>query len=807
MDALLKDLRFAFRSLWKSPGFTLVAVLTLALGIGANTAIFSLVNAVLLRPLPYPEPNRLLFINEAQPQLANDAGFSVPDAEDVERQAHSFENFGWYFSTGSVYGHEGRGERIRITYTSHGVLPALGVHPILGNAFSAADDVAGAGHTALITYSFWQSRFASDPNVVGRAITIDGRPFTVAGVLPSSFWFPRGGAVWLPSGAWPYPRVRADHWGMYGIARLRPGVTIQAARAELDAIASRLKQQYPASNALVTFVAAPLYNRIVGQTRTALLVLLSAVGFVLLIACVNVANLLLARATARQREMAIRHALGASLGRIVRQLLTESILLSLIGGAAGLLLARATFGLILSMGGDRLPRTGAALDSTVLWFTLGISVLAGTIFGLLPALRSAQPSPVADLRDGGTFTGGRRHTRLRVALMFAEVTLSVVLLVAAGLLIKSFSLLRGVDPGFNPHKLLLVGISLPHGSYHSDIDKLVFSRRAIEQVATIPGVKSVGVARSLPLDGDDWGTWFWVEGEARPAPGHFPLVYMAWVSPRYFQTLDVPLLAGRYFSEADNQQSEKVAIINETFARRHWPHQDPIGKHVYFPLGNPATRTVVGVVGSIKNDGLNAAPHEQLFIPYAQPVDAFHSPIIPFEALLCRTEVAPLSLAEAVKQKLHEVDPGVAVSSINTMDEELDDSVSNRRFSMLLLGLFSALALLLAAVGIYGVISFSVSQRTHEIGIRMALGAQAGVVQWMVVRSALQTVILAIVAGVAVSLAVARGLSSLLFGVHNGDPEVLTLVTAVLIGVGLLAAFLPARRAAKVDPMTALRCE
>jgi putative ABC transport system permease protein len=807
MDTVLNDLRFALRSLVKGPGFTLIAVLTLALGIGANSAIFSLVNAVLLRPLSYPEPDRVLFLNESQPQLTTDSGFSYPDAEDLERQAHAFENLGWYFSTGSVFGHEGHAEQVRITFASHGVLRALRVSPILGGLPTTGDDVAGAGHTALLTYSFWQSHFAGDPKVVGRGITIDGKPFTVAGVLPETFWFQRSGAIWLPMGAWPYPRVRQDHWSMYVIARLKPGVTIPMARAELEAIASRLKQQYPATNALVTFRAVPLYDRVVGQVRTALVVLLSAVGFVLLIACVNVANLLLARATARQREMAIRQAMGASLARIVRQLLTESILLAIIGGAAGLLLARATFGMILRLGGDRLPRTGASIDSTVLWFTLAVSLLAGIVFGLLPALRSAQSAAASDLRDGGTYSSGRRHARLRVTLMFAEVALSVVLLVVAGLLIKSFSLLRGVDPGFNSHQLLLMGVSLPHGSYHSDIDKLIFSRRAIEQVAAIPGVQSVSVARSLPTEGDDWGTWFWAEGEPRPAEGHFPLVYMAWVSPAYFQTLEVPLLAGRNFTEADNQESEPVAIVNETFARHHWPHENPIGKHVYFPLGKPGARTVVGVVGSFKNDGLIVAPHDQLFIPYAQPTNAFGSPIIPFETLLVRTEVAPLSVAELVKHKLQGVDPAVAISSIQTMDDVLDDVVSDRRFSMLLLGLFSGLALLLAAVGIYGVISFSVSQRTHEIGIRMALGARTGLVQWMVVRTALETVVLAIAAGAAASLIVSRALSSLLFGVRSSDPEVFAVVTATLIAVGLLAAFIPARRAAKVDPMTALRRE
>ena len=807
MHTLLSDVRYGIRMLWKSPGFTAVAVITLALGIGANTAIFSLVNTVLLRPLPYSQPDRLLFLSEYQPSTGQE-GFSIPDIEDVERQATSFQQAGWYFSTRSVYGHPGGSERVEVTYATHGLLPALEVTPFLGKGFTAADDEQGAGHTAVVSYAFWQNRLGKDDQVLGRTVTVDGKNFTVVGVLPKNFWFSRGGEVWLPLGAWPYERPRDDHWSMYGVARLKPGVTRAAAQAELDSIARQLKQQYPESNALITMRAAPYYDELVGNIRPALLLLLAAVGFVLLIACVNVANLLLAQGTVRQREVAIRTALGAPVIRIVRQLLTESVLLSLIGGAAALALASWASDFILRLSAYRLPRSGPILDYSVLWFTFGISLLAGMGFGLLPALRAARQQDGLDLREGRTYTAGAGHSRTRSVLMLAEVALSVVLLVAAGLLIKSFARLRGVDPGFDPHHLLTVSISIPHGNYTTDAAKVRFEQRALQEVAAVPGVKSAAVTRALPIYGDDWSMWYWAEGQAKPAEGTYPLTYVTPISPDYFATLKVRLLAGRSFSAGDTSSSLPVVIVDETFARDHWPHQNPIGQHVNFPLVTPAAREVVGLAAPIKNTRLYGGTHEQIYIPYTQPF-RFHGKeaVVSWITLLCRTAVPPLAVGDIVKRKLQEVDPSVAVVQVATMEQQLNDSISDRQFSTLLLGLFSGLALLLAAVGIYGVISFSVSQRRHEIGLRMALGAQLAQVQWMVVRSALRTVVAGLAIGGLLSFLSLRLISSLLFGVHNGDPEVLLLVAIILLAVALLAAFFPARRAAKVDPLEALRYE
>lgn len=807
MHSVLNDIRYGVRMLWKSPGFTAVAVITLALGIGANTAIFSLVNAVLLRPLPYPQADQLLFLSEYQPATGRE-GFSIPDIEDVEREATTFQNAGWYFSTQSVYGQPSGAERVQVTYTTHGLFPTLGVQPFLGKGFTSADDQAGSGHTAVVSYAFWKDRLGTDAHVLGRNITVDGRDFTIVGVLQQSFWFRGGGDVWLPLGAWPYERPRDDHWSIYGVARLKPGRSRQAAEAELDSIARQLQREYPFSNAQITMHAAPYYEELVGAVRPALLLLLAAVGFVLLIACVNVANLLLAQATVRQREVAIRTALGAPVNRIVRQLLTESVLLALSGGGAALAIAFWSSDLILHLGGYRLPRTGPAIDLSVLWFTSGISVLAGIGFGLFPALRAARQTPALDLREGRTYTAGPGRTRVRAVLMLSEVALSVVLLIAAGLLIKSFARLRGVDPGFDPHHLLTISISIPHGRYGSEAAKLRFQERALQQVSELPSVQSAAVTRALPIYADDWSMWFWAEGETQPAAGQYPMTYMTPISPDYFSTLKVTLLAGRSFSESDTDSALPVAIVDETFARKYWPRENPVGKHIYFPEVTPGVRTVVGVAAAIKNDRLQSSPQVQVYIPYGQPF-RFHGKeaVVPWITLLCRTTVPPLTIGDVVKRKLQEIDSGVAVTHISTMAELLNDSISDRHFSTLLLSLFSGLALLLAAVGIYGVISFSVSQRTHEIGLRMALGARLGQVQWMVVRSALRTVVGGIAIGAVISLFSLRLITSLLFGVHSGDPEVLAFVAVVLLIVGVLAAFFPARRAAKVDPLEALHYE
>jgi putative ABC transport system permease protein len=787
----------------KTPGFTAVAIIALALGIGANTAIFSVVNAVLLRQLPYQEPERLVLLAQKTPQRPQ-TGFSIPDLFDFKEQNQSFAQCAGFYSELVNLGSPQGTELLPVSYVNADFFAALGTQPSVGRAFLSKDDYAGASQVAVISHEVWQKQFGGSQNVIGQKVTLDGRPFEIIGVMPRGFQFYEPIDVWLPMGLWPYSRERDNHWALYAVARLKPGVTIHAAQAEMDGIASQLSQQYPESNTDRGAALFPLHDEMVGEIRPALQLLLAAVGFVLLIACANVANLLLARSSVRQKEIAIRAALGAGRWRIVRQLLTESLLLAALGGALGVLLAFWATDLVMAVGGADIPRLAeVSIDRSVLGFSLAVTMLAGVGFGLVPALQATKLELTTALKESSRVGGGARGRRLRDALVIGEVALALVLLIGAGLLIKSLSVLRGVNPGYEPGQVLTVGLSLPRATYHDDFDRARFAQQVVERVSAIPGAEQVASSYPLPVYGMAWGMSYWAEGEPQPAAGQAPPCQTATVSPGFFSTLRIPLLQGRDFNESDRRESQGVIVIDETLARRHWPNESPLGKRLTVTGDRP--RTIVGVVGAVRNWGLNEAPRPQIYLPHLQPLDV--TSFVPFMYLSVRTRVAPLSLAATVKSKIEEVDRDVAISEMKTMDELLDQSVAQRKFSTLLMELFSALALVLAAVGIYGVMSYSVTQRTQEIGIRMALGAQTKDVLRMVIGHGMTMVLIGVGIGLAGALAVTRIMSNLLYGVSATDPLTFVSVSLLLASVALVACLVPARRAMKVDPMEALRYE
>jgi putative ABC transport system permease protein len=805
MRTLLQDLRFGLRVLFKSPGFTAVAVIVLALGIGANTAIFSVANAVLLRPLPYREPERLVILSQKTPQRAQ-SGFSVPDLLDFREQNRSFEQCAGFYNELINLGSPRGTQQLPISYVNSDFFAALGVQPSLGRAFSEEEDRRGANPVVVISNRVWREQFGGAPDIVGRKVTLDGRPFDVVGVMPAGFHFYERIDLWLPLRQWPYSPGRSNHWALYAVARLKPGVTIRAAQAEMDAIAGRLSQEYPETNTDVGAALFPLHEELVGDMRPSLQLLLAAVGLVLLIACANVANLLLARASARQKEIAIRTALGAGRLRVARQLLTESMLLALLGGGLGVLLAFWGVELVTGLGGADIPRLaepGAlGIDRYVLGFSLAVSVLAGLGFGLAPALQASRPELTAVLKEGGR-TQGRSRGRLRNALVVGEVALALVLLVGTGLLIKSLVLLRGVNPGYNPEQVLTVGLSLPRATYKDDSDRARFAQQVLERVRALPGVRVAASSYPLPVYGMAWGMNYWPEGEPQPAPGHEPTCQTASVSPGFFSALQIPLMQGRDFDDGDSRDAAGVIVVDETLARRHWPNESPIGKHLTVIGDHP--RTVVGVVGSVRNWGLREGPRPQIYIPHTQRLEGTN--LVPFVYLSVRTQGRPDAVAAAVRGKVEEVDRDVAVSEVRPMDELLDRSVGQQRFAVFLMQLFAGLALVLAAVGLYGVISYAVTQRTREIGIRVALGAQPRDVLRMIVGQGMLLTLAGVALGLAGAFALTRLMSSMLYGVSTTDPAIYAGVAALLALVALIACYVPARRATKVDPLAALRYE
>ena len=814
MGTLLNDLRYGWRQLAKHPGFTAVAIITLALGIGATTAIFSVVNGVLLKPLPYPNPGRVMILHGVTRKFSS-MSVSYPNFLDWQRMNRSFTDLAAYRWDSFNLAVPTGAEVVSARMVSAGFFHILGVPPMLGRGFSASDDHLGAARTMVLTYNFWQKHFGGKSSVIGKPVTLGGTSYEVIGVLPKSFWFLGANDVFVPIGV--YDRLWTHHRdmnpGLRVVGRLKTGITQGQAQADMTAVAARLARQYPKEDAGVGIGMSTVLGQSVGDARGTLWLLLGAVCFVLLIACVNVANLLLSRGASRQREMATRAALGANARRVVRQLLTESILLGLLGGGLGVLLASLGTKLLLSYVPGDLPRSeGVGVDFRVLLFVVAVSVITGVIFGLAPALRSAKPDLQNALKEGSRGSTGGHH-RLQRVLVIAEVGLALVLLIGAGLTLKSIWYLDSVNTGFNPDHALSFAVSLPPARYAGANNNRTFYKDLLVRLRALPGVAAAGATDDMPMSGSDSEIFFYVEGRPKPETQYLPDTMMYLVTPGYIRAMGISLLRGRFFTDQDDLSSQPVVVIDDVFARAMFPNQNPIGQHIIIPFpGVDAPREIVGMVHHIKHFGPAGLKGWQvqndLYMPVVQIPDAFYKSLGVLNlTLVVRTAVDPRSMTTAVTRAVHSIDNGVAVNAVQTVDEMERASLAAQRFTMILMGIFAALALVLAAIGIYGVISYSVSRRTHEIGIRMALGAERRDVLLWVTRQGMTLALCGVGAGVIAGLALTRLMSSLLYGVRPADPATFVVVSLVLTGVALVACYVPARRATKIDPMEALRYE
>jgi predicted permease len=804
---LLHDLRYAARLQRKNPAFTIIAIIALALGIGANTAIFSVVNTVLLRPLPYKDPERLVMVWED----ASRHGYprDTPAAAnfvDWRDQSQNFEGMAAIADESFNLTGSGDPERLEGRRVSANMFPLLGVEPQLGRVFTAAEDQPGAQRVVILSYPLWQRRFGGDPAIVGQSLTLNGESHVVIGVMPARFQFPSSDdQAWVPIALTQQDAGNRNRHYLQVLGRLKPGVSLAQAQSEMSTIATRLQQQYPQSNAELGAVVQPLQEHLVGDIKPALLVLLGAVGLVLLIACANVANLLLARAAVRQKEIAVRVALGAKRSRLIRQFLTESVLLSTSGGLVGLAIAYGGLFLLKAFIPENISQArDISIDLKVLAFTFLVSVATGLIFGLAPAIQAARFNQIDTLKEGGrdAATGGSGQ-RLRGLLVTAEVAISLVLLIGAGLLINSFLRLRNVDPGFRTDNLLTMKIVLPEPKYEEMERRSAFYTELINRVQALAGVRSAAVTSNLPLYRQGNSIGIGIEGQPAPPPGQERIIVTRIVSPRYFDTMSIPILRGRGLTDQDTETTPNVVVISETMARRYWPGEDAVGKRI--AAGRIRTPEdwiqVVGVVKDVRQFELNAEPKPQMYLSYRQ-AGFFDS-----RDLVVKTDVDPASMAATVRKAVWEIDKDQPVSNIQTMDQILAESIARQRFSMLVLAIFAAVALVLAGVGIYGVMSYSVAQRTHEIGIRMALGAQTGAVLKLAVGYGMKLVIVGIAIGLIAAFALTRVMSTLLFGVTATDPMTFTLISLLLIAVAVLASYVPARRATRVNPIIALRYE
>ncbi|HEV7475787.1 MAG TPA: ABC transporter permease [Pyrinomonadaceae bacterium] len=808
MDSILKDLRYGLKKLLKSPGFTFIAILALALGIGANTFIFSVVNAVLLRPLPFQHSERLTSVlNKGQGGVVF-SSHSFPNFEDIRDQNHVFDQVSALYMTTQFLRVGDEPERLRGAFVSAELFPMLGINPLLGRTFTAAEERSDQGFVVL-SYDLWKQRFNGDPQIINQVLNLNSKPKTVLGVMPKGFKYPvsqRQVDFWMPLISSISPPGRQARGAVYMaiFGKLKADATLAQAQADLNTITARLAAQYPAADTGFEVALVSSQERLVGQIRPALLVLLGAVALVLLIACANVANLLLARASARHKEIAIRAAIGATRGRVIRQLLTESLLLSIIGGLAGVLLAVWAIDLLVSANPSNLPRIAEiGLDKRVLLFSLGLTTLTGLFFGLAPALHASRTDLNTTLKDGmRESSGGIRNNRTRSALVISEIALSLILLVGATLLFQSLRRLLEVPAGFDAANVMTADVAVSVKKYPEDAQRSAFYHQALERIAAVPNVQSAAVISPLPLGGSFEAYTFDIAGRPPFPPGQQPSSDSRVISADYFRTMSIPVKQGRAFTDQDREKTTPVVIINETFARLYFPGQEAVGQRI-IPMdqAKPITREIVGVVGDVRHAGLDADSGAEYYIPYQQAsVDNL--------TIVARSSAGnPSSLGPSLREVIRSIDKDQPIFNLRTMTQLLDESIAQRRFNLTLLGGFSLLALVLASIGIYGVMSYSVAQRTREIGVRIALGAQARDVLRMILGQGLILTLIGLGLGLAGAFALTRFLATLLFGVTATNPWAYTVVSLVLGAVALVACLIPARRATKVDPLIALRYE
>lgn len=803
MSGALQDGRYALRQLRKNPGFTAVVLFTLALGIGANTAVFSVIEAVLLHPLPFRAPDRLVWLNGKFPQT-DEAGVSPPDFRDYRASNRSFDQmaaFGYSAKPANLSGD--KPEQVLATLASAYFFECLGIRPLLGRDFLLSDEQEAAPQVAILGYGLWKRNFGGDRNIVGRTVRLDGQNLTVVGVLPSDVPVLSEAQMWVPMAMLqPWMNIRMGH-SLKAIGRLKPGVSLQQAQTDLDAIALRLAQQYPVSNQGWSMRQRPLADVLVGPVRPGLLLMLGAVGILLVIACVNVANLLLARSITREKEFALRGALGAGRGRMIRQALTESVMLALAGGGLGVLAAAWGVHTLPSLGSLNVPRLGESkINLGVLAFTIGISLLTGVVFGLVPALQVSSGKFSQGLRETNLASAPAPHKRLSSALVIVEIAMSLTLLVSAGLLLKSFWRLIHVAPGFQTDHVMTARLSLngpADGKYGDPQNRVKFWREFEEQVRSLPGVDAVGATSELPLSGEHSDNPFRIPGRSY-GPSEFDDAEVRQVTPNYFSAMRIPLFTGRWFDERDNSDSPGVMVVNQAFLKRFFGSENGVGKRLEM-VGDPkAQRAIVGVVGNISHRALSDPQRPEMYVPYAQ-----YAP--PMMDIVVRAAANPMNLAAALRDRLSTVDKERTLSAVRSMDDVLGMSISQPRFSSQLLAVFAALALLLATIGLYGLLAYSVTQRRNEIGIRLALGAMREDILRLVLKHGTVLALVGIGIGLITSMAATRVLSSMLFAVSPTDWQTFLAVAVLLLGVALGACFIPARRAAKVDPMVALRYE